>query len=439
MSRALDHLVEQPPDAAFSALIAAMKPALAGAESEWKRVSLNEAPEFRGFEVIGPNENQLSEILEELLNPQGSHGQGTTFLSLFLKRLGAFAGHAQNHITIHREVLTRFTENQNRRIDVLIDGGSWGVGIENKPWAGEQWNQMHDYAHHLESRHGKNYLLLWLAGREGEITSLTPEKQQKLSAQGQLASWRYHLELLDWVNECREECKAPRVRAFLEEFARFILSQFGNAPDPRTAMEQKHLLPVLEALQNDPDQLHCAAIIAEQFPEIRENFVTALFEDVRAEVLATLGPGWLCNRLRGNNVELNFVETDWAFFEFQHPDWSGLYSIRLESQPKLKHIVLGIRHDHFQQVPHNPEIIQQLVSLGWGKLPGKNCWQASSTLPPPFTNWGTPSGMAAIVRHRADLKDLLTKEFVKLCKHFQKPLAVLAKAASDKRGLPINK
>src|SRR2546430_7954753 len=43
----------------------------------------------------------------------------------------------------------------------------------------------------------------------------------------------------------------------------------------------------------------------------------------------------------------------------------------------------------------------------------------------PFTNWTTPSGIAAVVKQRAKLKKLLTDEFAKLCKHFKSPLAKL--------------
>ena len=53
-------------------------------------------------------------------------------------------------------------------------------------------------------------------------------------------------------------------------------------------------------------------------------------------------------------------------------------------------------------------------------------------LPEPFTNWTTGAGIAAVVKQRAELKTLLTEEFVKLSTHFKNPLAKLAKAATPK-------
>lgn len=37
-------------------------------------------------------------------------------------------------------------------MDILIGGGKWGIGIENKPWAGEQKEQLQYYADDLERR-----------------------------------------------------------------------------------------------------------------------------------------------------------------------------------------------------------------------------------------------------------------------------------------------
>lgn len=251
-----------------------MKPALLAADSEWQIVAANEAPTFRALSMISPDENRVSDIIAELLNPHGTHGQNTTFLTLFVSRCGPFGKRAVRHVSIHRESCTIFLANQRRRIDLLIDGGSWGIGIENKPWAGEQKGQLQDYADDLEKRFGENFLLIRLAGRDVDAKSLVAERQEQLSAQGKFTSWRYDTDLLAWVNECRQRCQAPRVASFLEEFSRYVTAEFVSAPNPRTDMERKHLLPALESiLEKDPTQLHSAAAIAEMFPVLRRKWL----------------------------------------------------------------------------------------------------------------------------------------------------------------------
>jgi hypothetical protein len=421
-----DQLVEQSA-IGFAELLAAVKPALAAADREWQKVAANKAPTFCALSILNPDENRLSDIIAELLNPHGSHGQGMTFLTLFASRCGSVGGRPLHEVSIHRESCTTFIANQKRRIDLLVDGGKWGIGIENKPWAGEQKAQLQDYADDLEKRFGEN-LLIRLTGRDVEAKSLDAVRQEQLSAHGRFASWRYDTDLLTWVNECRRRCQAPRVASFLEELSCYIAAEFATATNPRKDMERKHLLPALESiLKKDPSQLHSAAAIAELFPVLRQKVVIQLFNEVQKDVLRALGSGWKVERW-----EENFVETDWAPLGFEHADWADLYQVRLESQPKYGLIVLGVWHNADRGIQRNVIVQQDLKRLGWGKRAGGPYWDGNSALPEPFTNWMTGTGIAAVVKQRAELKTLLTEGFVQLCTHFKNPLAKLAKAAAPK-------
>jgi hypothetical protein len=44
--------------------------------------------DLRIFDYIDPDENLLSRILHDLLDPDGPHGQGDVFLRKFLERIG---------------------------------------------------------------------------------------------------------------------------------------------------------------------------------------------------------------------------------------------------------------------------------------------------------------------------------------------------------------
>ena len=420
---------ERPVVASFTKLFDAIKPALVAAHLEWQQVAVQEAPCFSALSLLSPDENSLSDIIAGLLDPHAAHGQGEAFLARFLARCGSVGMHARNVVSIHRESRTIFIASQRRRMDILVDGGKWGVAIENKPWAGEQEEQLQDYADDLESRFGEYFLLIRLVGREVEITSMDASRQERLGAQGKFASWRYDAELLAWVTDCRQNCRAPRVATFLDEFSRYITAEFTATTNPRTNMERKHLLPALESiLENDPSQLHSAAAIAELFPDLRQKFVSQLFDEIQKDVMASIGAGWSPKR-----SEEHFIETLWAGFEFAHKDWNDIYSVRLESQPTRGLVVLGVWHRKDKGVTRNDQIAQDLKRLGWGKKGGGPWWDAHSPLPEPFTNWTTSAGIAAMIKERSELKTLLTEAFVKLCIHFKNPLARLAKTAGAKR------
>jgi hypothetical protein len=422
-------IVEHPAIGLFTELFAAAKPALVAADHEWQEVAVKDAPDFRALSLLNPDENGLSDILAELLDPRASHGQGETFLNLFSSRCGSVGKHPKDRVTVHRESCTVFIANQRRRIDLLIDGGMWGIGIENKPWAGEQKDQLQDYADDLEKRFGKNFLLIRLTGQDVDATSMDPARQKQLSAQGKFASWRYAVDLIAWVSECRQHCQAPRVATFLDEFSRYITVEFLTATNPRADMERKYLLPALESiLKKDPSQLQSAAAIAEVFPELRQKFVGQLFDEIEEDVLKALKSGWKADRTPGD-----FVGPDYPKFWFSHDDWNKLYRVQLEWQLTKKRLVFGVWHDPRRNIKKNDEVARELKRLGWGKEGGGAYWDAHSSLPEPFTNWATSSGIVAVVKQRKELKTLLTKEFITLCNHFKDSLAKLAKAAAPQR------
>jgi hypothetical protein len=54
------------------------------------------AESFSVFDYLQPDENLLSGIIADLLDPRGNHGQSNTFLACFLQRLIALGGHLKS-------------------------------------------------------------------------------------------------------------------------------------------------------------------------------------------------------------------------------------------------------------------------------------------------------------------------------------------------------
>ena len=73
------------------------------AETQQRLIDKQQATKFNVFELIEPDENKLSDILADLLDPKGSHGQGDLFLRLLFKQLGTVS---YTHLTLptNREV-----------------------------------------------------------------------------------------------------------------------------------------------------------------------------------------------------------------------------------------------------------------------------------------------------------------------------------------------
>jgi PD-(D/E)XK nuclease superfamily len=85
-------------------------------------------------------------MLRDLLDPRGVHGQGEIFLRLFLQIIGL--GHLMigRNVAINCEEQTTRCQNLLRRMDIfLCPDNSFGIGTENKPWAGDQKGWVKDY------------------------------------------------------------------------------------------------------------------------------------------------------------------------------------------------------------------------------------------------------------------------------------------------------
>src|ERR1051326_6217455 len=119
-----------------------LKPRLDRFHEEHKKLDIYEATRFNTFDYIDPDENKLSDIIHDLLDPAGNHGQGVTFLAAFLETAQAPAGLIRAPFRVKREDCTLYCARFQRRIDITVDLNGFAVGIENKPWAYEGEEQL---------------------------------------------------------------------------------------------------------------------------------------------------------------------------------------------------------------------------------------------------------------------------------------------------------
>jgi hypothetical protein len=190
-----------------------------------QRRDLKEATRFNVFGLIRPDENRLSDILADLLDPRGTHGQGDLFLQLLMQKAG-FGGEARRvkNAMVHREAPTYGIQKYRRRIDVLVEAGVL-VAIENKVDSGEQSIQIKDYLEHLDRcthRRPKAYVLIYLTPDCRRPESLSSKQFNAVQECGALLCWSYQTEICEWLAACREKCGASKIRHFLSDFLSYI-------------------------------------------------------------------------------------------------------------------------------------------------------------------------------------------------------------------------
>ncbi len=190
--------------------------------------------DFNFIEILSPDENKISDLIKILLEPNGIHGQGTKFLELFIKTLSKNTGKNFNYnlstakILREKSTILLEKEKQNRRIDLFIDLGKLVIAIENKPWAGEQQEQLEDYFEYLQRLMKKenihDFLLIYLHGTGEKPTSIKKELVE--NNKDKLLFTSYQKLLKPWLEECYKECESQKVRFFIKDFIDWIDKNF---------------------------------------------------------------------------------------------------------------------------------------------------------------------------------------------------------------------
>jgi hypothetical protein len=188
-----------------------------------------EAPKFNVFDFIQPSENTLSDILQFLVDPESSHGQGGLFLKLLLERVDPGLALDVEHAIVAREALTFTILARHRRIDLVITLAGFTLALENKKFADEGPEQIHDYCAHLRNLVGERFSLIFLSHSGAEAASIAPELAATYKQKGQLSSWSWAKDMRTWLDVCSQQCESAKVRHFLADFQAYIAEYLATA------------------------------------------------------------------------------------------------------------------------------------------------------------------------------------------------------------------
>ena len=231
-----------------------------------KRFFSHLALDFTIFDYLRSDEMGLSRIIADLLDPNASHGQGSTFLREFAKRI------EQEWISDANDwkVKTEKKVNGQRRIDIYLESSDGIIGIENKPWAIDQKDQLIDYANYLKEHH-ERWLLIYLGNGEPSAESITKENRERLTLSGNLICCNF-FELSNWLDDCAIKTKALNVRVFVDEFNNFIRRNINGELD---MSEEKE---VLEEIRKSLSNISAAFHISNAMSKLKQDLLQ-LFHD----------------------------------------------------------------------------------------------------------------------------------------------------------------
>lgn len=239
------------------------------------------APGFTPFEFLDTHETALSRVLAWMLDPQGSHAQGARFLTTFLEWADApeLAGATDwSTANVRTEVATVYS-GQGGFLDVLVKAGTFGIAIENKPFAADQRLQVNRYLSDLTRRCPGGHCLIYLSsnGDGPSETSLSTDLVVSEQGAGRLRI-RSYPDLISWLEICAGSCRAPSVATLVRGFATYIEREFKGVGNKE---EAEHLA---ETIASNPERLNAALALFEAQDATRERLIARFVADVSARV-----------------------------------------------------------------------------------------------------------------------------------------------------------
>ena len=242
------------------------------------------ARRFNVFGYLRKDERGLSRVIADLLNPQASHGQGALFLKYLLNLLKERFEVGENFKSVtvecERSIKSKFLDIS---VEIQADDGKYYcLAVENKPYAGDQRDQIKNYLERLKSEYGRRFLLIYspttnkgpseesipraeLEEKWQEHFAIMPYDRNQTEAD-EFEDFRLKYSLVDWLGDCRKNCEVERLRWFLSEAERFCQQTFGGRM--MTTYSEKE--QVEKFLFENLSHLQTAQAVVDAWPEVMD-------------------------------------------------------------------------------------------------------------------------------------------------------------------------
>lgn len=343
-----------------------------------KELDQYHASQFNFFRYIHRDEDKLSNIIADMLNPKGSHGQGSLFLRLFFRTI-KMSG-APNEL--EEAEIKREDYSQSGLIDITVRfGRAYAVGIENKPWAVEQPDQVERYCKRLEEEFNGHFVLVFLSPDGHDPTSISRGRRETLENERKLVALSYKRDLKEWLESCWKECQAEKVRWFLKDFSQYVgVMEVGRMLD-----NQSRKL-VADYIINNPEDIEIAGLVhSVMWNDVFKSIVVTFLERLEREVRTTLGDDWQVENPRDR------IRERYTAFKLSKPTWNKRYAVALEPQNNnANDFKVGVqRCEKGDKAVPTIEGLKAALDERLGEGIMTEWWEWERKVDEPYRMWGT--------------------------------------------------
>lgn len=411
-----------------------LAPRLKAARTLERELDRQLARRFNAFDYLRSDELGLSGVIADLLNPVHPHGQGDTFLRLLRDRVGfQFGGDPGScRVDVERTIDDRL------RLDIAarFDHDRSCLVIENKPYAGDQENQIRDYLTWLRKNYD-NFLLIYLSPHGEPPSGYSVQRADLQDYADHFRIMPYHraaddpeddgferfrtdFGLTDWLRECRMRCDVERLRWFLREAETFCERQFGgNAMTTSTLETIKEF--VLADGRNWKTALEIEAALPKIHAEVRRQFLEAIADRLTGE-------GYRSGSESGDGPYCSWVRAylpGWRKYQnHTRPEWSRMHLALEAGERRGNYWYVGIRAP-LQKSRMSADdrsrltrIEQRLADDGLKTTPRNDWWPAFELVEERYRDWDPliPDMQRELQENGGEIIDYFVGELVKIAR-----------------------
>lgn len=220
-----------------------------------ENVNLLKTKDYNIFSVlqIQSKEVLICRMTADLLNPRGQHGAGAEYLKIFLRDCLGMEK-MDTKLADQAIVTAEYAIDDERRIDIVIEIGSYFLPVEVKIYAADQKSQCFDYYQYAKRRDAQEKVYyLTLDGHRPGKDSTSSGSQSVPEEDIVCLSFREHI--LNWLKACKS-CENTGMVPILEQFIQNIEQISGYTSEKVRNM-------VIDELLKSGDSLRAGMQIAD--------------------------------------------------------------------------------------------------------------------------------------------------------------------------------
>ncbi|OCA77452.1 hypothetical protein BBI01_03075 [Chryseobacterium artocarpi] len=233
---------------------------------------------FNLFSIMNMETNERythSAIIGELLNPKGSHGQGSVFLKLFFDEVESLKSIQEfnfENAKITSEKYLGIVDIERKTggfIDLILEDDKHTIIIENKIYAPDQAAQLERYKNHYKSS-----VLLYL-NLFGDEPSNESKGILKIDEDFHLITYKNHIK--NWLEKCHKETTdQPVLRESIKQYLHLVKKLTNQTINNDMSKEIKNIL--LKDLKS-------AKEIVDNFNEAKAIILNTIRKELKKELV----------------------------------------------------------------------------------------------------------------------------------------------------------